>query len=360
MTDAIPLVIDNGSYATVYGFGGDSEPISAIPSVVGRTRAQHNPDVYVGIQAITKPNLMLRYPIENRIITSFDDIEVLWNFIFQNELKTSPDKHPILMTLSPQNSEESRETVLQIMMETFKVPAFYLAMPSAMSLYAANVTNGIVVDAGDAGTQITPVFEGFSMPYFSAKLDIGGKHVNETLRRSLVQAGYTFSPRTERELMRDMKEQICYVAADASAEGNVSERIFLTPEGNEIKVGNQTYMSPEILFQPKLIGNDSPGTVQLIAEVINNLDKDIVNQMTSTILLAGGSTMFKGYSERITKDLKGEIGSIRYNVVAPSARKISAWVGGSIFSNVQTFKQLWVSKLEYEEFGASIIHVKTY
>lgn len=38
----------------------------------------------------------------------------------------------------------------------------------------------------------------------------------------------------------------------------------------------------------------------------------------------------------------------------PVERKYSAWIGGSILASLGTFQQMWVSKAEYDENGASI------
>ena len=39
-------------------------------------------------------------------------------------------------------------------------------------------------------------------------------------------------------------------------------------------------------------------------------------------------------------------------------RKFSVWIGGSILASLGTFQQMWMSKSEYEEHGASLIHRK--
>ncbi|KFG54126.1 actin-related protein ARP1, partial [Toxoplasma gondii MAS] len=46
-------------------------------------------------------------------------------------------------------------------------------------------------------------------------------------------------------------------------------------------------------------------------------------------------------------------------ISAPPERKYSTWIGGSILASLATFKKMWVSKQEYEEYGAGILHRKT-
>lgn len=90
-------------------------------------------------------------------------------------------------------------------------------------------------------------------------------------------------------------------------------------------------------------------------------DKDIHRDFYDNILLSGGSTMFPGIAERMTKEmtiLAPRTAKIR--VIAPPVRKYSAWIGGSILASLSTFGKMWISKQEYEECGPSIVHRKCF
>ena len=365
-----PVVIDCGTAFTRCGFGGDSTPLSTVATVVGRPRerfgavssAQEGQETYIGAEVFKRPaQLSIRYPVENRVFTNFEDTTALLTHIFANEVKVPADKHPLVMTLTSLTPQESKEKILEIIMETFRVPAFYPASPSAACLYAAGVTSGVVVDSGEAGTLVMPVFQGFSMPYFAKKLDVGGRHINDALKKGLVNRGYHLSASVERNVLRDMKEQFCFVSADPEQEENVEEKTFSTPDGMELKISNERFTSPEILFQPSLCGVDAPGTSQMIADVSNSVDEVVRGQLAATVLRAGGSTMFEGYQERVKGDLMRLLPPhISFHVNAPISRKISAWVGCSIISSVSTFSQLWISRQEYEEEGPSVFAIKYY
>ena len=364
-----PVVIDCGTAFTRAGFGGDSAPISTIATVVGRPRESfraaselRETDTFVGAEVFKRPaQLSIRFPIENRVFTNFEDTTAFLTHIFENEVKVPADKHPLVMTLAALTPQSTKEKILEIVMETFRVPAFYPVSPAASCLYAAGVTTGVVVDSGEAGTLVMPVFQGFSMPYFSKKLDLAGKHVNDALKKGLISLGYHLSTSVERDVLRDMKEQLCFVSADPEQEKNAAEKTFATPDGMELKIAKERFMSPEILFNPSLLGVDAPGTSRMIADVVTSVDEDIRPQLASNILLAGGSTMFDGYQERVKNDLMKFLPpSISFQVNAPITRKMSSWVGCSIISSVSTFSQLWISRQEYEEEGASVFAIKSY
>ena len=51
-------------------------------------------------------------------------------------------------------------------------------------------------------------------------------------------------------------------------------------------------------------------------------------------------------------------GQVRILVATPLERRFSSWTGGSILTQLGSFQQLWMSRLEYEEEGAGLIESK--
>ncbi len=67
-------------------------------------------------------------------------------------------------------------------------------------------------------------------------------------------------------------------------------------------------------------------------------DVDIRKDLYKNIVLAGGSTMFKGIKERLNNEIIALAPStMKIDVVAPPERKYSVWMGGSILSNLASF-----------------------
>jgi actin-related protein len=373
--DTRNVVCDNGSGMVKAGFSGDDAPRVVFPSIVGRPKASTTQAMlgstqknnFVGDDAQARRGILsIGYPIEHGIVTNWDDMELIWHHTFYNELRVDPEKSNVLLTEAPMNPKANREKMTQIMFETFNVAGMHVGIQAVLSLYSAGRTTGLVLDCGDGVSHTVPIYEGFSMPHAVGRIDLAGRDLTEYMVKLLMEGAVSLSGSSaEREIVRDIKEKTCYVALDFDEEMKKQsdptiETQFELPDMRVVTIKSQRFRCPEALFKPHLVGlGDADGYPALVTKSIGKCDIDVRRPLFENIVLSGGTTMFPGMAERLTKELVAAApAGLEPRVIAPPERKYSVWIGGSILSSLTTFQTQWVLRSEYDESGVNVVHQK--
>ena len=321
-------------------------------------------EYYVGEEAQSKRGILtLNYPIDHGIVTSWDDMERIWRHVYDYELRVKASERPVLLTEPPLNPLQNRERMTEIMFEGFMVPAMYVAVQAALALYASARTTGIVLDSGDGVTHTVPIYEWYCLPHAVSRLDIAGRDITEYFMRLLLESGYSFVSTAEREIVKDIKEKLCYVALDPTLEMKASpEEImkeYRLPDSNIIQIGSQLFRAPETLFVPANVGIEAAGVHKMLFNSVTKCDIDVRRDLYGNVLLSGGSTLFPGLEERILKEMHLQVPvGMLVKIIAPPERKYSVWVGASVLSCLTSFKSMWITVMDYGDFGAAVVHRK--
>lgn len=373
-----PVVIDNGTGSIKSGFAGAEKPAKMFSSFVGRPKLPKvmaewglDEDVLIGDRAEKHRGILkLNYPITHGVVRTdkdWSDMQKIWEYTLNELGIQSTERHPILLTEAPNNPRANRVKAAETFFEVFNSPALYVQVNAILSLYASGRVTGVVVDSGDGVTCAVPVYEGFALPYAIQRIDIAGRDVTEYLQLLLRKSGYRFHTSAELEIIKHLKEEKCYVAHNIDRENSEAREEsdpalhFTLPDGKILHMHAEKFLAPEVLFNPSLIGLEYDGIHQALSKAIAKSDLDIRKKLFSTILLAGGSTMFQGLGNRLLAEMRNiSPRDTKIKIYAPRTRLISTWLGGSILAHLATFKNMWVTRAEFEESGKRVIYRKCF
>ena len=302
--------------------------------------------------------LTMKYPVRDGVVQNWDDAEKVWHNAFYNELRVAPEEHPVILTEPALNPKANREKLTQVMFETFNVPKFYIACTNVLALYATGRTTGIVADFGCHSVRIAPVYEGYLLPHAVLRLDIGGVEITEYLIKLLVERGYSFTTSSEKEMVRDIKEQTAFISQDYDQEQSQKCSIsYKLPDEAVITLDIERYRCCECLFKPEMIGLEQSGIAQMIYDSIMKCDADIRKDLYKNVVLCGGTANIRGLETRLLSELK-KLAPDSADIKIIKTSTYGAWHGGSILASLSTFEEMWITKDEYDESGPSIVHRK--
>ncbi len=260
------------------------------------------------------------------------------------------------------------------MFETYQFAAGNVSIQAMLTLYAQGLLTGVVVDTGDGVTHVVPVYDGFVPQNLIRRLDVAGRHVTQYFIKLLMLRGYAFNRTADFDTVRQIKEKLCYVAHDITAERSLALETtclmenYTLPDGKVIKIGRERFEAPECLFNPSLVDSEKSGMADMVFDMIQDADIDTRSEYYKHIVLSGGSSMYPGLPSRLEKDirdrylnevLKGNqerMKKFKITIEDPPRRKHMVFLGGSVLADIMKDKpEFWITREEYEEQGMRIL-----
>jgi len=371
------IVIDNGSGYVKAGFSGEDAPRVVLPSLVHKT-----PPSEPGRPTITKlsneldlndPPEDLELPIQRGTIqdteASWESMRYIWEHIITEDLQTDPSNANVLVTDSIFNTRDNKLKIAQIFFDRIGVRSLGIMPAEVLSLFSTGRTLGIVVDSGDGITSVVPVFEGFALTHALKKLDLAGSDLTKFIQTRLETE---ISP-SQLEVARKIKENMLVVPnnMNQALEGpdliKENQTLYELPGGRIISVDKETRLkAAEALFDPKIVGSEEPSISDLVKESLLKCDEDLREDMASSIVLSGGTSMIPGLQERLELELKAKMRDYSGEIAvhSDSFRKHAAWIGGSMLSSFSTYcDYMVIEKSTWETEGIvkpSLIHKYTF
>lgn len=325
------------------------------------------------------------------------------------------EEHPLLMTETAWNTVKSREKAIEVAMESWGSPAFWLVRNSVLAAFGGGKATALVVDVGASNASVIAVHDGLILKKSVQKSPLAGNWLSSQIRtlfnnvepkvelaphfmissKNPVDAGApaqatyrnfkipptpSFRALEEERVLTEFKESVVQVwagpnklnAAPVPGTTNVDYvktqpgRVFEMPDGYNQMWGVERFNVAEGMWDEKAalpVDNEpAPTKAQTLPEMIKAsiaaVDMDLRAHLLQNIIVTGGSTLLNGFTERLNSELTILYPGARIKLQAAGLtqeRRFGAWIGGSILGSLGTFHQMWISRKEYEEFGASIV-----
>jgi len=208
----------------------------------------------------------------------------------------------------------------------------------------------------------------------ATRLTIGGQSMSHVLTDILSnQYGLSVSSFYLREVVRDIKEDVAYVALDYEQEmakyssashlqdisptdPHAGPIVITFPDHGPISLGVERFRCMEAYFQPHLF--DLPASESLPEAILNCIAKcpiDFRKELLKHIVLLGGGSKVPGIAQRLKKELAASAPPSSVSILLYPQRHLATWLGGAYLSKLPSFQQSWTSKEEYDESGPSIV-----
>jgi len=443
------LVLDPGYSTTRAGFAGEDTPKSIVPTNYGVLSGPDQARTLFGENALHTPlpDLEISNPLAgvtaDEWVSDWDTAAKLWEYSITSRL-TGPRQgdprtnglndpedvdaamdgmddaekpmsdNPLLMSEPGKTSTKSREKAIQIAMEDWDVPAFWLGRSGVLSAFSSGKSSALVIDIGASGIQVSPIIEGMLLRKGVRTSPLGGNWISQQIRlmfaqheplvplvphymvsrKVVVEAGNpsqatyrTFSkPPTdsfrvweEERVLTEFKESVVQTwdqqgRLASGMPGSTNEDIVKTwpgrpfemPDGWNTLFSAERFRIPEGLFDENMAYTDAenPKPKQehtipaLVKASLTSVDSESRPNLLNNIVVCGGTSLLQGLVRRIDNEVNALYPGPRVRVQASGQfveRKYASWIGGSILGSLGTFHQMWISKKEYQEHGANII-----
>eukprot|EP01084_Bolivina_argentea_P151427 264290_1 len=403
------IVMDNGSLYTKLGFSGSDAPQHIFETAVISKVTDSKDKTCVGNKLKSykhNKDITITYPIQQKMVTNSADMTTIYDHAFDQELGIEPEEYKVMLTEPALNSKSNRETLTEVMFETFNIKGMYVAIASVCGLYATGRTSGVVIDSGYENTQLVPIWEGYGLPHATRNFPIAGKHCSQYLKKLITQNS-KYDNVLHLDDMRVMKETFCYIAKQGIKHemqkpvcddsgflitsflrnidsgyknyttidienicdqylGYVYDIIrkrnkYKLPDGNVIELVDEQFKCSEILFRPRLFGQEFDGLDTSLVDVLQLCDRDIREDIIGNAVLCGGNAMLNGFKDRLINELnKSDNINFQVKICSLKDSSHSAWIGGSILAELQTSQPMFITPADYASFGSGIVHRKCF
>jgi actin-related protein 6 len=329
-------------------------------------------------------------PFQKGYLINWDTQRQIWDHIFTNLLQiTTPDTE-LIMTEPPFNFASIRESLYEVLFEDYRFTSINITLPSTLTALHQLVNHPdkpccLVIDSGYSFTHLAPYYNGKVLIESVRRIDVGGKVLTNHLKD--IVSYRQLNVMDETYVMNQVKEDVSFVSQDLYTDMEIARKRgpentiiqeYVLPDYTTVKQGyirepgsastanleeqilrlaNERFSVPEVLFHPSDIGINQMGLPEAIVHCISSTPKPLHSHLYQNIVLTGGNMSIPGLYDRLMKDLR-MLAPDCYNISVTVGEKphIVPWLGGQLAAVKQYDHLQKVTQGEYKEHGNNICY----
>ena len=339
------IIFDLGSYNYRIGYSGNDRPSFIFPPIKFNEKDDY--------EFLTSQKGDGFFNDIKKFEDFFDD------FISDKELNTSLNQGSILFSEPIIHNKEQRKSLTEFLFEKYEIGGLFFCNNSVLSSFSYGKSSCLVFDSGHSQSNVVPVHDGMIIKNAFNNFNLCGKNIEDIIINEFIKKKNIkwddWNILQKIQIISDIKDIIFTPDDDTN-------KNYILPDKKNIEINDEfiSYLKKEI--ENKLF-NEETNLKSIILKSISSVLIDIKKELINNIFICGGNSLiFNNYLNNLKDSLVKQLvsGTLVKLTTHPSKieRSLASFLGASIVSSLNIYRESIVKKEEYEEHGANIIEKK--
>ena len=345
--DLQTIIFDLGAYNYRIGYSGNDRPSFIFPPIKFNEKDDY--------EFLTSQKGDGYFNDIKKFEDFFDD------FISDKELNTSLNQGSILFSEPIIHNKTQRMDLTQFLFEKYEIGGLFFCNNSVLSSFSYGKSSCIVFDSGHSQSNVVPVHDGMIIKNGINFFNLNGINIEEIIINDLINKQIkeydAYNILQKIQIISDLKEILF------TPEEDKENKKYVLPDKKNIEINDDFISILKKEIENKLFNEEKGNLKSIILKSISSVLLDIKKELINNIFICGGNSLifnnyFKDLKDSLVKQLVA--GTVVKLTTHPSKmeRTIASFLGASIISSLNIYKETIVKKEEYEEHGAIIIEKK--
>ena len=345
--DLQTIIFDLGSYDYRIGYSGNDRPSFIFPPIKFNEKEEY--------EYLTSQKGDCFFTDIKKFEDFFDD------FISDKDLTNSLNQGSILFTEPIIHNKDQRMDLTKFLFEKYEIGGLFFLNNSVLSSFSYGKSSCVVFDSGHSQSNVVPVHDGMIIKNAINFFNLNGKNIEEIIINDLIKKQCneweSFDILQKIQILSEIKDMLF------TPDENKENKRYVLPDKKIIEINDEFVSNMKLGIKNKLIGNDEHNLKSIIFKSISSVLLDIKKELINNIFICGGNSLiFNNYFNDLKDSMARQLvpGTVVKLTTHPSKieRSLASFLGASIISSLNIYKETIVKKEEYEEHGAIVIEKK--